>query len=217
MKLRTFDVLLLVSMILSASMAPSEPAEISHPKMRHRHSRAHHVKVHKTTTANESEDNQYKRTLPPNIWMLLAENSIDSHNESNGSKFSDNDEARQNEISNDNVDFDPKSDHDLSIKASSKCPKCAQNSVKMSEDELTTLRIEYVKNQILHKLRMNERPPKKDTEDLPEPLQEGYAIQADQNADYFNRHLDDYFAKTTQKIIFLNQGTCLCFHCCCHF
>lgn len=210
----------LVIVMFATSIFLSSAAEIGHHKMRH-HGRSNHQHAAPHAAAVVKSDDlpsadskvQTQRTLPPNIWGLLAANSLMSRRNQttndDGSKYSgnnDDDETARNEIDID-VDFDRHSDADESIKkVSANCPKCKQNSVKMSEDELTSLRIEYVKNQILHKLRMNERPPPKDMDELPEPIQEGYAIQNDDDTDYLNRHLDDYYAKTTQKIIFLTEG-----------
>jgi hypothetical protein len=197
---------------MSILIAVTNCAEIGHHKLRH------HAKLHKKSSTHHNRDrdaehdDQMKRTVPPNIWALLEANSLASRNQTNddGTKYSsntDDDQTHRNSISD--LDFDQRNTVDESVnKVSANCPKCKQNSVKMSEDELTNLRIEYVKNQILHKLGLNERPPPKSLDDLPEPIQEGYAIQSDDDTDYLNRHLDDYFAKTTQKIIFLTQGKC---------
>lgn len=149
-----------------------------------------------------------RRTLPPNIWALLASNK-NARDDENGPKYNGDIKTShdRSEIAGDLPDFEPSNDDDESIQKVN-CPKCKQNSVKMSENELANLRIEYVKNQILHKLRLTERPAPIAKDELPEPVQEGYAINsiADPDTDFLNRHLDDYFAKTTQKIIFLTKG-----------
>ncbi|CAO1351877.1 unnamed protein product [Diamesa serratosioi] len=75
----------------------------------------------------------------------------------------------------------------------------------MSEDELTELRIEFVKNQILQKLRLTERPAKMEMDRLPKPIADGYTIQVAEKTDDSSQRLDDYYGKTTQKIIFLNR------------
>lgn len=185
--------------VLFVKLLDGSPAE-----HRQRHQRNHHNKTHKMS--NSSED--MKRTLPPNIWALLASNK-NSRDDDSGPKFNRNINPSHdtNEITHVSLDFEPSNDTDESIKKVN-CPKCKQNSVKMSENELANLRIEYVKNQILHKLRLTERPAPISKDELPEPVQEGYAISsiADTNTDFLNRHLDDYFAKTTQKIIFLTKG-----------
>lgn len=182
----------------------ASPAESSHH--RHKHVGKH---LHKKTNDMESSSDLNKRTsLPPNIWALLASNKRSSDDDDFGSKYnadiSPNHDA--NEIAENSSDFEPSDDESIK-KVAANCPKCKQNSVKMSENELANLRIEYVKNQILHKLRMTERPAPISKDEIPEPLQEGYAIgQGDGGTAYLNRHLDDYFAKTTQKIIFLTRG-----------
>ncbi|XP_037925991.1 growth/differentiation factor 8 [Hermetia illucens] len=110
----------------------------------------------------------------------------------------------------------PKDVHNKTIKSPSahvdhtsiKCPKCSGNTnVRVSEDELTKLRIEYVKNQILEKLRLDEQP-KITKRDLPRPVYEGATIRGDvqsQSKDY-----DDYYARTSQKFIFLEQERTEC-------
>lgn len=151
---------------------------------------------------------EQKRTLPPNIWALLEANKS-ARDEANSSKYNKNIETTHdnNEIA-DESNFGTSNGQDDDSMKKVNCPKCKQNSVKMSEDELANLRIEYVKNQILHKLRMDERPAPVMKDELPEPIQEGYAVSsaADHDDEFLNRHLDDYFAKTTQKVIFLTKG-----------
>ncbi|CAG9799259.1 unnamed protein product [Chironomus riparius] len=211
---QNYFILILFIVILGLVFTTS--AEINYNKFKYHHSKVNILKIHKKPIQNINKkelSDQYRRTLPPNIWTLLAENSI-SYNQQNSST----DEVISSEIFIKNSN---NSQNDELLKMGPlKCPKCSKNSVKMSEDELTSLRIEYVKNQILHKLRMDERPPKKSFDDLPEPIQEGFAIQNDDDTDYLNRQLDDYFAKTTQKIIFLTQDfekcksheyPCICF------
>lgn len=193
-----FIFLILFFVILGLIITTS--AEINFNKFKQHHSKVNSLRAHKKPVQNINKkelNDQYKRTLPPNIWTLLVENSINFND-----KNITTDEANISDLNHSN-------NEELVTKGSLKCPKCSKNSVKMSEDELTSLRIEYVKNQILHKLRLDERPPKKSFDDLPEPIQEGFAIENDDNTDYFNRQLDDYFAKTTQKIIFLTQGMLL--------
>lgn len=185
-------------------MMSTSPAEINHH--RHRHHSKHPKKSSHEPPAELTIDETKQHTLPPNIWSLLDTNKSASDNE-NGPKYSDDIEpSHANEIAADMSDFDTTNDDESIKKVAANCPKCKQNSVKMSENELANLRIEYVKNQILHKLRLTERPAPIAKDELPEPIQEGYAIQNDDDTDYLNRHLDDYFAKTTQKIIFLTRG-----------
>lgn len=186
---------LAIALVLIAA----SPAEMN---SRHRRHHKHHRKSPKISGSSLNE--AHKRTLPPNIWALYKNASDDE----NGSKYRDDmnpsHDANENIIVNDATDFE-QSDHDESIKqVAANCPKC--NSVKMSENELANLRTEYVKTQILHKLRMTERPAPISKDELPEPISEGYAIQGDDDTDYLNKHLDDYYAKTSAKIIFLSRG-----------
>lgn len=192
--------LIFVSLVITAEIVAASPAELNHH--RHHHHGKHHKKAdHSSEPATDSRE----RTLPPNIWALLATNKRTSDDD-NGPKYNDDIDANHvNELVDDSSDFEQSNDESIR-KVAANCPKCKQNSVKMSEHELANLRIEYVKNQILHKLRMTERPAPVSKDELPEPIQEGYAIQNDDDTDYLNRHLDDYYAKTTQKIIFLSRG-----------
>lgn len=77
----------------------------------------------------------------------------------------------------------------------------------MTEEQLTKLRIEYVKNQILKKLRLTERPNVSAT-NLPRPIAEGSMINdEDEEEQQQNKAFEQFYAKTTQKIIFLELGT----------
>lgn len=72
----------------------------------------------------------------------------------------------------------------------------------ISEKEFTALRIEYIKNQILKKLRLKEMPTST-IDDLPIPLKEdNFLPQADDNL----IGSDDFYGKTTQAIIFPSEG-----------
>lgn len=82
------------------------------------------------------------------------------------------------------------------------CKTC-QNGVKMTEEELTALRIEFVKNQILKKLRLTERP-NVSIKDLPKPITE--KLIPDPETENVNRQVEDYYGKTTKKFIFLQEG-----------
>jgi TGF-beta receptor, other len=90
------------------------------------------------------------------------------------------------------------------------CPTCKNSVMTMSEDELSELRIEFVKNQILKKLRLTERPPKISAHSVPTPIvDEINTHQAEMEQGEMFKRLDDYYGKTTQKIIFLNRGKVL--------
>lgn len=194
--------LIFISLVIAVELTAASPAEINQHRHRHRHG-----KNHRKVENNEASPTPRERTLPPNIWAFFPTNKR-ANDDDNVPKFSDDIDADHdalNEIADDSSDFEPTNDESIK-KVAANCTKCKQNSVKMSELELNNLRIEYVKNQILHKLRLTERPAPVSKDELPEPIQEGYAIQNDDDTDYLNRHLDDYYAKTTQKIIFLTRG-----------
>lgn len=93
----------------------------------------------------------------------------------------------------------------------SNCPRCqahSANKLVMSEDELTELRITYVKNQILKKLKLTERPDVSLSGiPLPLPVAEGATMQLEEeDANALTGIPDDFYAKTNQKIIFPQMG-----------
>lgn len=88
--------------------------------------------------------------------------------------------------------------------AQSNCPKC-KNELLMTEEDLTELRIEYVKKQILKKLKLKERP-QVSVSSIPRPVAEGATIQLDDSDDIQSRVSEEFYAKTTQKIIFPQMG-----------
>lgn len=86
------------------------------------------------------------------------------------------------------------------------CPKCqSRPELRMTEGQLTKLRIEYVKNQILKKLRMTERPNVSAT-NLPRPVAEGSMIDPEDEEEQQHNAFEQFYGKTTQKIIFLELG-----------
>lgn len=86
------------------------------------------------------------------------------------------------------------------------CPKCQNRpELRMTEEELTKLRIEYVKNQILKKLRLTERPNVSAT-NLPRPIAEGSMIYPEDEEVQQHHVFEQFYGKTTQKIIFLELG-----------
>lgn len=99
-------------------------------------------------------------------------------------------------------------EHQIKQKPTVNCPKCqSRPELRMTEEELTKLRIEYVKNQILQKLRMTERPNVSAT-NLPRPIAEGSMIFPDDEEEQQNHAREQFYGKTTQKIIFLELGEC---------
>ena len=91
---------------------------------------------------------------------------------------------------------------------STRCPKCESNRKvqHVTEEELTRLRIEYVKQQILEKLRLKERP-NVSAVDLPKPIYEGVTIEQEEDTTD-KKDLDDFYARTSKKFIFLEVGKC---------
>ncbi|XP_054743819.1 inhibin beta B chain [Anastrepha obliqua] len=96
--------------------------------------------------------------------------------------------------------------HDEHRTAKSGCPKCesSRRVEHISEEELTQLRIEYVKQQILEKLRLKERP-NVSAVGLPKPIYEGTTIDEEEDDGAKNKDLDDYYARTKKKFIFLQR------------
>lgn len=204
----TFVFFLVITLVASAEIH----------RARHNHRRHHKSSTEQQHSTSEKsqfkpalQHEEYRGEMPPHIWALLAANSLVHRNQTNDSNDDDDDGSKYNEIDID-ADFahSTQLENESTKKDAANCPKCKQNNnIKMNEDEVTKLRIEYVKNEILNKLRMNERPPLKEVlDELPEPVQEGHTMEEneDKNTGSINLNVEDYFAKTTQKIIFLTQG-----------
>lgn len=103
--------------------------------------------------------------------------------------------------------FNKKNDQDSSSSlVSTHCVGCSNKLDDGStiQDELTLLRIEYIKQQILKKLRLKEKPTVTlPIAGLPKPVTENKNLfPRDQDA-YENDH---YYGKTTQAIIFPTEG-----------
>lgn len=194
-----------VAMLLPLCFCQISLNEIQH-HVRHHRNHNHHHKRHTNLEAqhirevivarsdqeheNEDLDTLKKHSLQESLEKMSQDESSSSQNEMD-------------------VDYYHKIVENLRTsteKPTSSCPKCQQNSVKVSEENLTELRIEFVKNQILQKLRLTERPPQSLNMDaLPKPIADGDTIQMDIDEKPDPR-LDDFYAKTTQKIIFLTRG-----------
>lgn len=80
-----------------------------------------------------------------------------------------------------------------------------QNEMKVAESKIAALRIEFIKNQILKKLRLKERPLISVGE-LPKPLivDDEYGIFSRDDEEFPN--VSDYYGKTQQVVIFPNKG-----------
>lgn len=88
---------------------------------------------------------------------------------------------------------------------------CAQNKVNIIDPDLllTELRVEYVKQQILKKLRLS-KPPEVSMplSTLPKPLINGNVLELRPGAPPEEK-TEHFYGKTDQIIIFPNEGTIL--------
>lgn len=76
----------------------------------------------------------------------------------------------------------------------------------ITPEEFTALRIEYIKNQILKKLRLKEKP-QVSMPQLPKPVTQIDSILSNFNDDDMdNGYSDDFYGKTTQAIILPFEG-----------
>jgi hypothetical protein len=147
-----------------------------------------------TEILNWENSNEYE-TGSKYIDSFTSIENKSNHETSNDSDFALQDKEQEHE----SIEKTPKTN----------CRTCNKNSDTLSKDDLTKLRIEYEKKQILHKLRMNDRPVTFRKSDLPEPIQHEYENKSRTNADEdekINQRMNEDFAKTTQKIIFMAQG-----------
>ncbi len=159
----------------------------------------HYISVYSMSIeSNTIETHQHHRRHhkhSPNMWKILgqtvkSEQLDDDDNHIQHEKF--------NEMQNGHV-----------TKIPSNCPKCQNRpEIRMTEEELTELRIEYVKNQILKKLKLTERPQVSVSlsSGLPKPVAEGATFLSDSDDDSITGIPDEFYGKTTQKIIFPQLG-----------
>lgn len=97
-----------------------------------------------------------------------------------------------------------------SVKTDKICVGCASKLYddREWEKEITALRIEYIKNQILKKLRLKEKPSVAlPIAGLPKPVTEDENLFPRSQEDSASEYSDDYYGKTTQAIIFPHEGT----------
>lgn len=92
----------------------------------------------------------------------------------------------------------------------SSCPGCGARRVlqesNYEKSEITALRIELVKQQILKKLRLKEPPSvSMPFSTLPKPLSNGTILQKTNNLE-FNTDADDFYGTTDQVILFPQEG-----------
>lgn len=119
-------------------------------------------------------------------------------------------ENQEESISSNNNKDKNEEDHNHNNTNAARCPKCENNRQveHVTEEELTRLRIEFVKQQILEKLRLKERP-NVSAVGLPKPIYEGVTIEQEEDSTV-NKDLDDYYARTSKKFIFLEVGKFNC-------
>ncbi|XP_017024076.1 growth/differentiation factor 8 [Drosophila kikkawai] len=90
------------------------------------------------------------------------------------------------------------------------CPKCesSRQVEHITEEQLTHLRIEFVKQQILEKLRLKESPNVSAVE-LPKPIFDGVSLSHPDDSSK-KKELDDYYARTSKKFILLKREEVEC-------
>lgn len=174
------------------------------------------------TAEHHQHHKRHHREPGPNMWTILGQ-TIKSDNSEISPEYSDTNEY-------DNMLYDKTIEHHRKREnshhsssgggsATTNCPKChSRPEIRLTEQELTELRIKYVKNQILKKLKLKERP-QVSISDLPKPVAEGATIFMDSEENSLTGIPDEYYGKTTQKIIFPEIGkffvffSSLCFSC----
>lgn len=155
-------------------------------------------------SVNLAEQQHHKRhhRHSPNMWTILGQ-TVKSENSEPAIDSS--------EVDYDSILYDKINAHNhhtahMRKKDLSPCPKCQNRpEIRMTEEQLTELRIKYVKNQILKKLKLTERP-QVSISGLPKPVAEGATIRLDSEENELSSIQDDFYAKTTQKIIFPEIG-----------
>lgn len=108
--------------------------------------------------------------------------------------------------------FLPHSSSESLVSKENDCVDCAQNKVNMIDPDLflTELRVEYVKQQILKKLRLS-KPPEVSMplSTLPKPLINGNVLELRPGAPPEPEKSEHFYGKTDQIIVFPNEGTIL--------
>nr|CAD7400754.1 unnamed protein product [Timema cristinae] len=88
-----------------------------------------------------------------------------------------------------------------------KCQGCGERRAAvedtMASSQLTAMRIEYIKQQILKKLRLKEPPTiSRPLSSLPKPLATGTVLSKTRGVPTVNKDVDDFYGRTDQVIIF---------------
>lgn len=182
----------------------------------HHHQPHHHHHLHNPNKTSESPTptSTTNGRQSPNMWTILGQ-TVKSHDGDGSNEQSDyENDAKYKEFEQQHLqekfrrehgthDTDHAMEHP---KKSLSCPKCqSRPELRMTEEELTNLRIEYVKNQILQKLRLTERP-QVSASNIPKPVAEGATIHQDNAQEHVKRTPDEFYGKTTQKIVFPKLG-----------
>lgn len=107
----------------------------------------------------------------------------------------------------------PHSSSELLTSEENDCIGCAQNKVNIIDPDpfLTELRVEYVKQQILKKLRLS-KPPEVSMplSTLPKPLINGNVLELRPGAPPEpEKPAEHFYGKTDQVIVFPNEGMIL--------
>lgn len=178
---------------LSAEVKIELSQEVRHKQHHHKIRHNPHRRHHRKSPNDLHSDEKVQGKKPLGLFELLMRENVNQPPK-----------VEEQEVGI----YDNIPENTTEVKVHPNCPKCKQNAVEMSEAELVELRISYVKNQILQKLRLDKRPDPVDRPALPKPILDGVAIQSPgDDMDDLNRRLDDFYAKTTQKVLFLSQGT----------
>lgn len=83
---------------------------------------------------------------------------------------------------------------------------CANCALDITQSQLTEVRLEFVKQQILKKLRLSRKPELALPLSLPVPVAQGQTLSAGTDAP---PEFDNYYGRTEQKIIFPAEGECV--------
>lgn len=177
------------------------------------HSSPHHPHLHshnQLTTSEEHNGRGHRRHPPPSsmaqhgrhkprLWKYFMNSAEDE-------ELPLNDQPAVRSHIDQPTDEPATTSGENDSRTSVMCPKCqSRPEVRVSVEELTELRIEYVKNQILQKLRLKDRP-QVSMNNVPKPVADGVTIQLGSEQDGPSQKLDDFYAQTTQKIIFPKEG-----------
>ncbi|EDV99048.1 inhibin beta A chain [Drosophila grimshawi] len=160
------------------------------------------------------QEHNYHRVTPeqlktsPKLWQLLSQGyQFDEWLDGPAGNDQVDDSMLQEDEAEQYVKNELQQSRNATTKtASSGCPKCESHRQEehISEEELRNLRIEFVKQQILEKLRLKESPKVSGVE-LPRPIFEGIALQQHPDESSKNKDYDDYYARTNQKFILLQR------------